>query len=229
MDSHLAKFIAWLSFGLAIMAAPAMAAETVRILTVEAVHYDAVGSVYHRVTRTDEGWRKHLWRSAYDFTCEKREYTSNPCEPYLCGEEERSFDCLPHPCRPDEVRLPSYDGLCHERCFKKVPVTCYRRRCPVMEDYCRYKYDVWELVRQEQLSGDDLNVVVPLADTQTSADVRFESALTFKVTLRGRDGKTYEYVPKDLQDFSRFAPGSKMRAEFDIIDRLTVIRPVKAK
>ena len=212
MSSHPAGLVrglatlAWLT----VLAAAAPAAAENRVLQQYGTRYEVTVRVFTRSVRQEEGWRHGIGRDARDLTCEPRQFTTEPCEPYECGRQETWVECFPHDCVSGGPVRP--DGaVCQERCLRYEPKICHRRECPVMEDWCKYSRDYWIFSFERRVEAVNDSVVRdPPGLPEASADIRLERTEKFSVgfwewdAARRTAKETYEYRPADAEEFKTF-------------------------
>ncbi len=217
-----------------VLATPAAAEK--RVLQQYGTRYTVTVKVYTRSVRQEEGWRRYAGQTAHDFTCEQRAYMTEPCEPYECGRQETWVDCFPHDCTTGGP-VRSDGAACHERCLREEPKICYRRQCPIMEDWCKYSRDYWIFADEKTVVAiHDSLVREPPGLPEPSADVRLERAEKFSVgfwdwdAARRAPRATYEYEPASREEFQTFMtqPFGRWLCEITSIGPgKAVIRPLR--
>lgn len=124
-------------------------------------------------TKKDSDWKDDMHSGAYDIECENKFKKNVNCNPYDCNPHDAPYDCncsggKPYKCNCKAAVKDNGNGygtrgkeceICYtpkkcETCKKIEYDTCYKQ-CPVYEDYCSYKYDIWEVINTKTLSGNN--------------------------------------------------------------------------
>jgi hypothetical protein len=93
----------------------------------------------------------------------------------------------------------------------------------VYADWCEYTREEWQEVDDASASGHDLSPYWPQVNT-ASGQREGERSEEYNVDLT-TEGKSYTYRPRDANEFSRYAIGSKWVLTVNALGGVTAVEP----